>query len=757
MILEKMKLWGGGFSAPSPSVPTTDSGAIVVCESGYMRDSNLEVVEATSMTFLASGQIGGEGISITNLEFINAVFHALPEGASAVVCSKRGDPTSGPWMGLSAMEVQAECPASQNNYLNCSSFKPDIGGSLKARKDNAAAFHCLVLDDVGTKVSRDGLGAFAPSWEIETSPGNHQVGIVLNQALTKGDEVTRLQNAVIAAGLSDPGASGQARWVRLPVGINGKEKYTTEAGQPFQCRLVLWHPERRYSAEEIVAGLGLDKAPVSAPGQDALDTAQWAGQRAVSRPAGSIADADKVAKMAALLAVIDADCGYGDWLHVLMAIFHETAGGDDGLVLADKWSRKGSKYKGTKEVEAKWRSFRDEVSSPVTIATLIKMAGDAEADVHAIMHDGDEDFEPCETEVIDPRLGAPNKAPPGCQALARYSLQGQLPYLEQQMVEQILILGSLVLLGQATVIYALANTGKTLIVLHLIIEAIKSKRLDPSKLFYINMDDNSSGLVDKVRLAEEYGFHMVADGHQGFEAKEFRAAMEKMIATDTARGVIVVLDTLKKFVNTMDKSKSSDFAKVIRQFSLKGGTVIALAHANKHPGSDGRPVYSGTTDIVDDFDCGFTLATVSRQAETDQKVVEFSNIKRRGNVALTAAYSYALERDASYNDLLLSVREVDPEQLVPIKHAAEVQSDAEVIAAVQACIANGINSKMKLVDAAAKNIAASRRTVLKVVEKYTGEVPGLHRWRYEVHNRGAKVFQLLNQAPPSTSLEAPKA
>lgn len=53
----------------------------------------------------------------------------------------------------------------------------------------------------------------------------------------------------------------------------------------------------------------------------------------------------------------------------------------------------------------------------------------------------------------------------------------------------------------------------------------------------------------------------------------------------------------------MDNGKSSDFAKVIRQFSLKGGTVIALSHANKHPGADGRTVYSGTTDIVDDFDC----------------------------------------------------------------------------------------------------------------------------------------------------------
>ncbi|SFC17572.1 hypothetical protein SAMN05216344_110123 [Polaromonas sp. OV174] len=393
----------------------------------------------------------------------------------------------------------------------------------------------------------------------------------------------------------------------------------------------------------------------------------------------------------------------------------------------------------------------------IHVASLsIDLGRDGGGDAQAIMFNGDEEFEPCDTEVIYPRFNVPDKVPLGHQPLARYSLKGHLQHLEKQMVEQILILGSLVLLGQATVIYALANTGKTLIALFLIIEAIKTKRIDPSKLYYINMDDNSSGLVEKVRLAEEYGFHMVADGHQGFEAKEFRLAMEKMIATDTARGVIVVLDTLKKFVDTMHKGKSSHFAKDIRQFVFKGGTVIALSHANKHPGSDGRTVYSGTTDIVDDFDSAFTLATVSKQLDTHQKVVEFTNIKRRGNVALNAAYSYALEHDVSYNELLLSVREVDPEQLVPIKHAAEVQSDATVIAAVEACISDGINSKMKLVDAAAKKVSVSQRIVLKVIERYTGEDICFHRWKFAVHDRGAKVFRLLNQAPQSPDLVPPK-
>ena len=366
----------------------------------------------------------------------------------------------------------------------------------------------------------------------------------------------------------------------------------------------------------------------------------------------------------------------------------------------------------------------------------------------------DDEFEQCASEQsIQAPINAPEDGIVIESPLAAFSLRGQLAKLESQMVEQIPILGNLVLLGQATVFYAPPNTGKTLLILHMIINGIKQKIIDPAQLFYINMDDNSSGLVDKLRLAEEYGFHMLADGHQDFESSKFRGVMEEMITTDTARGVTVVLDTLKKFANLMDKGKSTDFAKVIRQFSLKGGTVIGLAHANKNLGADGRPVYSGTSDIVDDFDCAYMLNTVSQQSDLTQKVVEFSNIKRRGNVAQTAAYSYTLDADIPYNELLLSVQEVNPDQLMSVKQATEVQTDAQIIESIAVCIRDGIDSKMKLAEAAAQRAGCSKRSALKVVDKYTGNDPAIHQWSFTVKERGAKVFMLL--APPCGSTDEP--
>ncbi len=220
-----------------------------------------------------------------------------------------------------------------------------------------------------------------------------------------------------------------------------------------------------------------------------------------------------------------------------------------------------------------------------------------------------------------------------------------------------------------------------------------------------------------------------------------------MINNDTARGVIVVLDTLKKFVDTMSKTKSSNFARVVRQFVMKGGTVLALAHANKNPSDDGEIVYSGTTDIVDDFDAAYTLRTVGTHEEAKVRVVEFKNIKRRGSVALNAVYSFSTETSLSYNELLLSVEEVDPSQVRTIKRAAELESDTAVIEAILSSISEGTNTKMKLADAAAKRADVSKRVALKVIEKYTGSDPAVHRWTFGVQERGAKVFQKLDGTP----------
>ena len=226
---------------------------------------------------------GGEGgvIQITNADFVEAVFPQLPEGAFAAACSKGGDPGLGGWSASRADQVAVNLSAATNNYLGCASFYPGDDGSFKARKAQFAACHFLMLDDLGTKVPLERLAGFELSWLIETSPGNHQGGIILAEPLTDGAMAVRLLNAVIDSGLCDAGATGPlSRWARLPVAINGKPKYADEGGEPFQCRLIEWRPDARYTPQEIVDRLQLELAPAGRP-------------KKAAKPASASADASR--------------------------------------------------------------------------------------------------------------------------------------------------------------------------------------------------------------------------------------------------------------------------------------------------------------------------------------------------------------------------------------------------------------------------------------------------------------------------------
>lgn len=211
---------------------------------------------------------GGEGgfFNVSNDDFVAAVFPSVPEGAFVATCAKLGDPTTGGWVAKRADQMIADLSAATNNFIGCSCFYPGNDGSFKARKAQFAACHFLMLDDLGSKVPLERLAGFELSWLIETSPGNHQGGIIFAEPITDGGTAARLLNAVIAVGLCDAGATGPLnRWARLPVGINGKPKYADKEGMPFQCRLVEWRPEARYTPQQIVELLQLELAPAGRP------------------------------------------------------------------------------------------------------------------------------------------------------------------------------------------------------------------------------------------------------------------------------------------------------------------------------------------------------------------------------------------------------------------------------------------------------------------------------------------------------------
>lgn len=209
------------------------------------------------------GKVGGP--QIANNEFIAAVFKNIPRDAYAAACAKPGDPATGGWIARRADDVAEKLTSNDNNYVNCSSFYLGSDGSFKARKNEFAACHFLMLDDLGTKISFDRLLDFKLTWLIETSPGNHQGGVVFTEPILDSDMATRLLNSLIDAGLCDPGAKGPlTRWARLPVSINGKSKYNNQDGEAFECRLLDWNPSATYTPEELLERLQIELLPTVA-------------------------------------------------------------------------------------------------------------------------------------------------------------------------------------------------------------------------------------------------------------------------------------------------------------------------------------------------------------------------------------------------------------------------------------------------------------------------------------------------------------
>ena len=205
--------------------------------------------------------------AVTNAQFLEAIFGA--DWPDAHVTGFAEDPGDLEKLGLRHLWAgyrwrRGHRPPSErdNTYFTISLFRDDpVDGRAKRRKELFRGTHCIVVDDVGTKVrSEDVMARWpAPSWTLETSPGNYQWGYILDRAETDAGRVNALLDGMIAAGLcadgKDPGMKGVTRYVRLPEGRNTKAKYGVAGG--FECRLVVWEPERRFEIEDLAGRWGI--------------------------------------------------------------------------------------------------------------------------------------------------------------------------------------------------------------------------------------------------------------------------------------------------------------------------------------------------------------------------------------------------------------------------------------------------------------------------------------------------------------------
>ncbi len=221
---------------------------------GFERTEETDKTDAPNVT---------NGFSVvSNGAFLAALFGSQPSDLCPVVVSFKGNPAKvakAAWWGVAWCYGTAAPAPEANNYFSLAAFRPDESGQYRRRKAQFNALHAVMLDDVGTKVALDRL-TLPPSWLLETSPDNFQAGYILKEPIQETVVADRLVNAIVAAGLCDPGANGPtARLARLPEAVNGKHD------PAFHCRMREWESNRRYTIQELIDGLQLDMRPLGRP------------------------------------------------------------------------------------------------------------------------------------------------------------------------------------------------------------------------------------------------------------------------------------------------------------------------------------------------------------------------------------------------------------------------------------------------------------------------------------------------------------
>ena len=196
---------------------------------------------------------------ITNTDFLMGVFGEFLGTERPVIVSFTGNPgavNKGAWFGKPWVVDKVLMPVNQNNYTSFATYTPDAEGKYRRQKKQFASLYAVMLDDIGGKVSFDRI-TLLPSWRIETSKDNFQLGYILETPISDASQADCLVTAIIEAGLTDPGAGGPcSRLGRLPVAINGK--HLDGEGIAWPCQLNEWEPQRRYTVQQIIEGLQLE-------------------------------------------------------------------------------------------------------------------------------------------------------------------------------------------------------------------------------------------------------------------------------------------------------------------------------------------------------------------------------------------------------------------------------------------------------------------------------------------------------------------
>ena len=293
----------------------------------------------------------------------------------------------------------------------------------------------------------------------------------------------------------------------------------------------------------------------------------------------------------------------------------------------------------------------------------------------------------------------------------------------------------MVAMTELSVVYGPTGSGKTLVTLSDIRRSILDKTIRGEDVVYVNLDDSPIGLAEKAELLAEPKVKMI---------KEFNIMMlYSMIDENVAKGKVIIIDTVKKIVNLMNKAEVADLMKHLKKFTHEGGTVSLIAHANKHPGPDGLPVLEGVGDLKNDADC---VVRVQRHKD----IITMSNEKSRSYVEQEAIFQTLETKD--YKLLMHSIQQLGGQDAIDLKEQREQEcfkeDNCRLIETITEMIGIFPAQKTKLVKDLIEDTGLSRRFLVTTLELLEGDL-----WDLEKGPNNSKNYSLRTNDNPNKKVE----
>jgi hypothetical protein len=316
------------------------------------------------------------------------------------------------------------------------------------------------------------------------------------------------------------------------------------------------------------------------------------------------------------LAKIDPDAGHDDWLHVGMAIHHETRG--EGFEYWDEWSSAGSKYPGRDSLWKRWDSFGRTNDTTITARTLLKMAG-----ITGTAPASPDEFEANVEAMAAEAAGEPDK-PLRFQFVqaGQFASATALPWIIKGVLPQ----------AGLAVIYGASGSGKSFAVLDMGMAIARGqdwrgRRVKQGRVAYIAAEGADGFRKRLAAYAQHYEaplddvpFCVLGAAPNLMEEKD---TAHVVLGIKAAGGAdVVIVDTFAQTTPGANENAGEDVGKALghcKRIHEQTGALVVLVHHSGKDATKGARGWSGLRAAAD--------AEIEVVREGDQRMLQLTKNK----------------------------------------------------------------------------------------------------------------------------------